>query len=130
MKQTNLSKNEFIELYKKHGDMDRLEFLMKKYNKTLEYKDAELRTAGAVKFFKKILKIEHVEVLRNLSREEMVEVFKQLEKKATGFEHSKDFDTQAVNAVFVNWIGFDLQLSSAPFMKEFDIDRRIFPDRF
>ena len=103
---TDLSKNEFIELYKKHGDMDRLEFLMKKYNKTLEYKDAELRAAEAVKFFKKILKIKHVEVLRNLSREEMVEVLNQLEREATLFEHSKDYDTQAVNAVFVNFIGF------------------------
>ena len=83
-----------------------MEEYIERYFKPLEYKDAELRAAEAEKFFRKVLKIEHVKVLRNLSREEMVEVFKQLEKKATGFEHSKDFDTQAVNAVFVNFIGF------------------------
>ena len=73
-----------------------------------EYKDAELRAAAAEKFFRKVLKIEHVEVLRNLSREEMAEIFNQLERKATEFERSKDYDTQAVNAIFVNWVGFDL----------------------
>ena len=86
--------------------MDRLEFLMKKNNKQLEYKDAELRAAAAVEFFRDVLKIKHVKVLRNLSREEIFEVMKQIEREAADFENSKDYDTQAVNAIFVNWIGF------------------------
>ena len=96
--------------------MDRLEFLMKKINKPLEYKDAELRAAAAVKFFRDVLKIKHVEVLRNLSREEIIEVIKQLEREAAEFENSKDYDTQAVNAIFVNWIGFKLSPETHPFM--------------
>ena len=75
------------------GDEEELKALKdefsEKFFKTLEYKDAEVRAAKAVKFFKKVLKIKHVEVLRNLSREEMVEVFKHLERKATEFENSK-----------------------------------------
>ena len=65
-----------------------------------------------------------------MSREEIFEVTKQLEKEAAEFENSKDYDTQAVNAIFVNWIGFSLDSSTHPFMKEFDIDRRIFPPIF
>ena len=83
-----------------------MKLLAEKYFKTLAYKDAELRAAEAVKFFKNVLKIKHVEVLRNLSREEIIEVMKQLEKEANEFENSEDYDTQAVNAIFVNWIGF------------------------
>ena len=56
-----------------------------RYFKPLEYKDAELRAAEAVKFFEKVLKIEHVEVLRNLSRNEIIEVMKQLEREAVEF---------------------------------------------
>ena len=78
------------------------------FHETLVYIDAELRAAEALKFFKDVLKIEHVEVLRNLSREEIIEIIKQLERKAIEFENSKDYDTQAVNVIFVNWIGFNL----------------------
>ena len=94
-----------------------------------EYKDAELRAAAAEKFFRKVLKISNVKILRNLSRDEMIEVLKQLERQATEFENSKDYDTQAVNAIFVNWIGFWLHSSTHPFIKEFNIDKRIFPPR-
>ena len=73
---TDLNKDKFIELFKKHGDKDRLEFCMRDFNKPLEYKDAELRAAAAVKFFRDVLKIKHVEVLRNLSRDEIIEVIK------------------------------------------------------
>ena len=90
------------------------------------YKDADLRAAAAEKFFRKVLKIANVKVLRNLSSKEMIEVFKQLERQATEFERSKDFDTQAVNAIFVNYIGFKLHDSTTPFVKE-HIDWRIFP---
>lgn len=52
--------------------MDLLEWNMKYSLWALKpevYKDAELRAAEALKFFKDVLKIKHVEVLRNLSRD-------------------------------------------------------------
>ena len=91
-----------------------------------KYKDADLRAAAAEKFFRKVLGIENVKILRNLSREEMIEVFNQQERQANEFERSQDYDTQAVNAVFVNYIGFKLHDSTTPFVKE-HIDWRIFP---
>ena len=88
-------------------DPELLETLAQNF-KPLVYKDADLRAAEAEKFFNEVLKIAHVEVLKNLSREQIIEVINQLERKAAEFEHSKDYDTQAVNAIFVNWIGFYL----------------------
>ena len=73
--------------------MDLLEKKMKEKYAPLVYKDAELRAAAAHKYFKRVLKIEHVEVLRNLSSKEMIEVFNQLERQANEFEQSKDYDT-------------------------------------
>ena len=58
----------FFEQYKEkveQKDPKILEALAKNF-KTLEYKDADLRAAAAEKFFRKVLKIKHVEVLRNL----------------------------------------------------------------
>ena len=55
---------------------------------------------------------------------------KQLERKATEFEHSKDYDTQEINAIFINWIGFRLDTHAHQFMRDFDIDSRIFPPIF
>ena len=96
-------------------DPEILEALAQNF-KTLVYKDADLRAAEAEKFFNEVLKIAHVKVLRNLSREEIIEVIKQLEREAAEFENSKDYDSQAVNVIFVNWIGFSLHESTHKFM--------------
>ena len=53
----------------------------------------------------------------------------ELYRLATEFENSKKYDTQAVNAVFINWIGFSCD-KSYPFMKDFEIDKNIFPPIF
>ena len=52
--------------------MDRLEQIMRLFYPTIEYKDAELRADAADKFFRDVLEIKHVEVLRNLSRDEIL----------------------------------------------------------
>ena len=110
--------------------MTLLEKKMKEKYTPLVYKDAELRAAAAYKYFKQVLNIEHVEVLRNLSRAEIIVTLCKLNIQAAFFEHSRDYDTQAVNAIFINWIGFKLSPSLHEFVKDFEIDSRIFPPQF
>ena len=101
----------------------------KKKTLALKYNDAEQRAAQSEIFFKEVLKVKVVKVYRNLQRKEIINIMFELHEVATEFENSKKYDTQAVNAIFVNWIGFSCDKSYS-FMNEFEIDERIFPPIF
>ena len=84
-----------------------------KYQKTLArcsekriiYTKAEQRAAAAEKFFTEILKIDKVEILKNLTKKEVIAKLREIQTDAIHFDYVND-DPQAVNSVFINWIGF------------------------
>ena len=65
------------------------------------------RAAAAEKFFKDILKIKKVEILKNLTKDQVVAKMKEIENEAIKFEEDND-ELQAVNSIFINWVGFSL----------------------
>ena len=83
----------------------------------------------AEKLFSEILKIDKVEILTNLSKEQIISKLDEINKEAMQFEQEND-DPQVVNAVFIKWIGFYLHSTYHPFMDELEIDDRIFPKGF
>ena len=65
------------------------------------------RAAAAEKFFKDILKIKKVEILVNLTKDQVIAKMKEIENEAIKFEEDND-ELQAVNSIFINWVGFSL----------------------
>ena len=66
------------------------------------------RARAAEKLFKDILKIDKVEVLVNLTKDQIIEKLNEIEAESTEFQ-SANKDRQATNAVFINWVGFNMQ---------------------
>ena len=61
----------------------------------------------AKKFFTEILKIDKVEILKNLTKIETITKLKEIQTDAIQFEKDNE-DPQVVNSVFINFIGFEL----------------------
>ena len=87
------------------------------------------RAALAKKFFTDILKIDKVEILKNLTKKEIIDKLYEIERYAAVFDKKND-DPQVVNSVFIYWVGFCLNYSYHEFMDQLDIDERIFPHFF
>ena len=77
------------------------------YKPTIEYTNAEQRAAVAKKFFTEILKIDKVEILKNLTKKEIITKLKEIQTDAIQFEKDNE-DPQVVNSVFINFVGFRL----------------------
>ena len=99
------------------------------FKPTIEYTNAEQRAAAAKKFFTEILKIDKVEILKNLTKIETLAKLKEIQTDAIQFDKDNE-DSQVVNSVFINWIGFYLHPTNHQFMNQLDIDRMIFPPIF
>ena len=97
--------------------------------KPIAYTNAEQRATMAEKFFGDILKIDKVEILKNLTKQEILVKLAEIQREAIQFDKNND-DLQVVNSVFVNWIGFCLRECYHPFINQFDIDDMIFPQYF
>ena len=71
-----------------------------------------------------------MQILKNLSKAEVVAKYEEIEKEARQFEVDHASDTQAINAVFVAWFGFTLTKQKHPYLSDFNIDERIWPPFF
>ena len=78
--------------------------------KVLEYKDAEQRAYEAKKFFVDTLQFDsdHVFICRDYTKEQVIAKLEQIQNDSDKFEFDPQYDTQAVNSVFINWVGFRL----------------------
>ena len=54
--------------------------------KTIEYKNAMGLARNAERFFREILKIGNIEILRNLNRDEVIKALENIEERAKQFE--------------------------------------------
>ena len=85
--------------------------------KGLEYKDAEKRAYEAEKFFVDTLQFDHVEICRDYTKEKVIAKLELIQNESDRFEVDQQYDTQAVNSVFVNWVGFRLYQQFHPFLR-------------
>ena len=85
--------------------------------KGLEYKDAEKRAYEAEKFFVDTLQFDHVEICRDYTKERVIAKLELIQNESDRFEVDQQYDTQAVNSVFVNWVGFRLYQQFHPFLR-------------
>ena len=92
--------------------------------KPLEYKNADSRATAAEKFFQDVLKFDNVKICRDYNKLSIITQLEEISNDAKEFDQNEK-DSQAVNAVFVNWIGFRLKQKFHPWVKDFDADPRI-----
>ena len=76
----------------------------------LEYTDAEERANAAVELFRDVLgfKPENVVVCRDYTKAQIIELLNKLEAEAKAFEKDTKNRAGDVNAIYINWIGFQL----------------------
>ena len=97
----------------------------------IEYPNADKRAKEAKEFFRDDLRIDgkKVKVYKNLDKRDVLAVFKKIKAQAQEFESKHENDPNAVNAVFVHWVGFFLDEDFHD-MDDFDIDDYIEPRYF
>ena len=110
-------KNDELDRQFAAGELTERQYKSKKeaYAPSLEYTDAFQRAEAAEKFFREILKIENVYIHTNLTKDQILTKLDVVLHEADRFDRENK-DPQAVNAVFINWIGFCLREGN-PFLQ-------------
>ena len=100
----------------------------------IEYTNAEDRANEAVGLFRDDLKIdpEKIKVCKNYSKQQILQLFDQMQDQSDSFEIDHETDKHVVNAVIVLWIGFCLSEQNHPYIEDFEdiIDDSLYPPFF
>ena len=76
------------------------------YNDPLVYPKAKERADKTKEFFEKDMQFTAVEVCMNLTKDEMVEKFQEIQKECSEFEEQHKADNQGVFGVYIVYIGY------------------------
>ena len=98
----------------------------------IEYNNADKRAEEARKFFVEEFKLDpkKVMVYEDLDKAFILSIFKSIKAEAQKFKEKNEQNANAAKAVFVNWIGFCLNLDYHPYLENFDIDDDLWPNFF